>query len=288
MNTLAFLNGQFVPLNEAKISPMDRGFLFGDSLYEVIPVYNGKPFSLNAHLDRLTQGLEEIHMSSPYSYSEWKTILQTLVDKNGGQDQCIYVQFSRGPEPIRDQRITPTTQPTIFAYSYFFPRPTKEMFSEGIKVVGLTDIRWKYSHIKTCSRMAYILMYQEARANGGEEGIIINNGFVTEGTASNIFIVRHGVLITPPKSSLLLGGITRALILSLAEKHHIPYRETKISERDCLKADEIWITSSTRLIRPVTQFNDTLINNGQSGPMWEKIWELYAEETNKLSLPISH
>lgn len=287
-NITAYLNGSFVPLDEAKLPALDRGFLFGDSLYEVIPVYQGKPFTLNAHLDRLAQGLETTRIRSPLSHEQWRNIVQELIDRNGGGDQCLYIQISRGCDSVRNQQINPQTLPSVFAYSYAFQKPAKADMVKGLSVSTVRDIRWKHADIKTCSRLAYVLMFEEAKANGADEGIILNNGYVTEGTASNVFIVRHGVIITPPKSPLLLSGITRELILQIAEKHSLPYRETKISEYDCLKADEMWVASAVRLVRPVTEFNGTPVGKGKAGPMWETIWELYEQETTALSMPISY
>lgn len=288
MNAIAYLNGRFLPLEDAHISPMDRGFLFGDGVYEVIPVFHGKLFCLTEHLDRLNQSLQGIRMSPPHSHSEWQTLLETLVEKNNAKQQWLYLQVTRGVDKVRDHQFPKPVVPTVFAVSYPKVFPSKQELAQGIKATGVRDIRWKQCAIKTTARIAYVLMYQEAIDNGFDEGIILNNGYAFEGTSSNLFIVRHGVIITPPKSSLLLSGITRDKILLLAEKNNIPYREVKISERDLLKADEMWITSSTRGIYPVTEFSGNPVGNGQAGPLWNRMWDLYDAATTDFSLCLSH
>ncbi len=287
MTSVTFLNNEFIPLSEAKISPLDRGLLFGDSVYEVIPAFDGKPFCLAAHLDRLNQGLQAISMSPPFTHERWETILDELLQKNGRGDQSIYLQITRGADIIRDLEIPTGITPTVFAISFPKKRLSKNEQALGMKVAIVTDIRWKYCHIKTTARLAYLLMYNKVKAAGFDEAIIMNTGYALEGTGSNLFIVRHNVIITPPKSSLLLSGITREQILMLAEKNKIPYRENKISERDLLKADEVWISSSIRGIMPILKINDNLIGDGKPGPVWDRMWDLYAEEISKLSLSIS-
>lgn len=288
METIAYLNGEFLPVAAAKISPLDRGYTFGDGVYEVIPVYHNKCFYLAPHLDRLNQSLQNIQMEPPYTHEEWGKILNTLIKHNEGNDQYIYLQVTRGVEPIREHTFPKKVIPTVFAVSYAKPRMTKREQAKGLKITLVSDLRWKNCHIKTTARLAYVLMHQKARDAGFDEAIIMNTGYAYEGTISNFFIVRHGVIITPPKSSHLLSGITRDIILMIAEKQKIPYRETKVSEGDLLKADEIWITNSTRGISPVYQLNENPVGTKQPGPLWEKMWDLYAEEITRVSLSVSH
>ncbi len=287
MITTAYLNGRFLPIEDAKVSPLDRGFTLGDGVYEVIPVYDRKCFYLEPHLDRLNQSLQGIQMLPPHSHKEWREILETLVEKNDGTDQYIYLHITRGFQPLREHPFPKEIIPTVFAVSYPKPRMSKAEQAKGMKITLVTDLRWKYCHIKTTSRLAYVLMHQKAKDAGFDEAIIMNTGYAFEGTISNFFIVRHGVIITPPKSSQLLSGITRDIILMIAEKNKIPYRETKVSEGDLLKADEIWITSSTRGVSPVFQLNEHPVGTQNPGPLWEKMWDLYAAEITKLSLPVS-
>ena len=286
--TFSYLNGHYLPLEEAKICPLDRGFLFGDGVYEVMPVYQNTIIGLDAHINRLNQSLSGISMSPPHTLDEWRTILEGLVEKNALPNQWIYLQVTRGVDAIRDHQFPKEVVPTIFAVSHPKEWLSKSEQAKGLKVTAITDIRWKYCNIKTTARLAYVLMLQEAKDGGYDEGIIINNGDALEGTSSNFFIVRHGVIITPPKSSQILSGVTRDRVLMLAEKHKLPYREAKITERDLLKIDEMWITSATRGIYPVVQYNDNPIGSGEAGPVWARMWDLYAEEITNLSLQVSY
>jgi len=287
MSTIAYCHGHFAPLSETSISPMDRGFLFGEGIYEVIPVYNGHPFCLKEHLSRLNSGLTAIQLAPPHSDEEWEEILTTLILKNGAGDQCLYLQITRGSDVVRDPLFTTNLKPTIFAMSYPKPRPTQNTLKKGLKVTTVSDLRWKNCQVKATSRLAYVLMYNEAKALGFDEGIIMNMGYALEGTSSNFFVVRHGVLYTPSKSNQILSGITRDYVLGLAEKHKIPYRENKISERELFKADEIWITSSIRGIVPVLELNGNPIGNGTPGALWERMWDLYAADITNIPVPVS-
>lgn len=285
---IAYVNGEYVPAENAKISPLDRGFVFGDGVYEVIPVFNGKLFHLPDHIERLNRSLQGIRMEPPHTLEEWQKLLETLVQKNESGNQWLYLQVTRGVEWVRNHELPKDVAPTVFAISYPKVWADKDVLAKGQRVTTVTDIRWKYCNIKTSARLAYVLMYQEARDNGFDEAVIINNGFALEGTSSNIFIVRHGVIITPPKSPLMLSGITREHVLALAEKNKLPYRETKITERDLFKADEIWITSSIRGILPVVQLDGELINKGVAGPLWNILWDHYAKEIAEFSLRLSN
>lgn len=288
MSTIAYLNGRFLPLEDARLSPLDRGFLFGDGVYEVIPVYHNKLFCLEEHLDRLNQSLAGIRIAPPHTHTEWKTILETLVEKNQAAVQTLYLQVTRGADVTREHQFPKQIPVTIFAMSHErLVRPKSEQ-AKGIRVTGVQDIRWKHAFIKTTSRVAYVLMNQEAKEQGFDEGIILNDGFALEGTTSNIFMVREGVIITPPKSSNLLSGITRDRILRIAEKNKIPYQEAKIPEQDLLTADELWITSSARGVFPVVEYSGHPVGNGTAGPVWNKIWDLYVADFTNLSVSIFH
>lgn len=289
---IAYINGEYLPLEAARVSPLDRGFLFGDGVYEVLPIIQGHMLHLAAHINRLNQSLKGIRMQPPLSFSEWQTLLQTLFEKNiesnGPGEYYLYLQVTRGAEADRNFPFPDKVDPTLFAVCFPTQSKTKEELRKGFKAVGVTDIRWKYSQLKTTDRLANVLMRQEAKEAGADEGIIINNSTVLEGTSSNVFIVRHNMILTPAKSNQILSGITRDAILSLAEAHHIPYRETKILERDLLKADELWITSSVRGIHPIIEFNGQPVGTGKAGPLWEVIWDLYAGHCNTLSMSVSH
>ena len=274
----AYLNGAILPIDKANISALDRGFVLGDGVYEVIPVYYKKLFHLEAHIERLNLSLKGIRMEPPLTLTEWRTILETIIEKNKEEHQYIYLQVTRGVDVVRNHSFPSHNTPTVFATSFAKPMLPKAEQAKGVKIMAVTDIRWKNCHIKTIARVAYVLMYQAAVDAGFDEAIIFNNGYALECSTSNFFIIRHGVVITPPKSQQILSGITRDCIISLAEKNKIPYRQAKITERDVTKADEVWITSSTRGIHPVINYNGDPVGKGKAGPVWEKMWDLFQEE----------
>lgn len=286
--SIAYLNTEYLPLSKAQISPLDRGFIFGDGVYEVFQVFNGYIFYLEPHIQRLNESLHAIGMEPPHTLEEWHNILNTLVKKNGGGHFSLYLQVTRGVDAIRKQAFPESCVPTVFAACFPFIPLSKAELRKGYKATAVTDIRWQYCHIKTTSRLAYILMFQEAKNQGADEGIIIRDGYALEGTSSNLFIVKDGVLITPPKSDAILSGIIRDIILKLAAANKIPYREQDIREEELNLADELWISSSVRGIYPILEYNNRTVGAGKPGQIWERIWDLYDEECNRISLSVSH
>ncbi|HEC16517.1 MAG TPA: D-amino acid aminotransferase [Sedimenticola sp.] len=254
---------------------MDRGFLFGDSVYEVIPAYGGRLFRLPQHLHRLEQSLHAIHMQNPMSRQNWETILGALAAQHPGTDQSIYLQVTRGVAGARDHAIPAGLEPTIFAMSSPLPAPDPGIPARGIAAITLDDIRWRLCNIKATTLLPNVLLRQEAGERGALEAILIRDGLAVEGAASNLFIVDDGQLITPPKGEHLLPGITRDLVLELAAEAEIPYCEANITAERLDEADEIWLTSSTREIMPVTHLDDRPINNGRPGPLWRRMNELF-------------
>jgi len=226
--TTAYLNGAFLPLEEAHVSVMDRGFLFGDGVYEVIPVYGGQLFRLTHHLRRLQNSLDAVRISNPLPDEEWKNVLTELITRNTGSDQAIYLQVTRGMAAKRDHAFPADTAPTLFAMSTPSPPPVDIESVTGIRAVTLEDIRWKHCNIKAITLLPNVLLRQEAIDAGTAEAILIKDGFAIEGAASNIFIVSNDMLITPANGPALLPGITRDLILELAATHSIPCREADI------------------------------------------------------------
>ena len=270
-NKTVYLNGQYLPLCDAKISVLDRGFLFGDGIYEVIPAYGGRLFRLQEHLTRLDNSLVRIRLGNPYSSEEWATILQPLLIK--GQDQYIYLQITRGVAPKRDHAFPEQISPTVFAMcSPIVPFPERET---GVKAITLDDNRWGLCNIKAITLLANILLRQSAIEQGSAEAILVKDGYVTEGAASNIFAVIDGILVTPPKGEEILPGITRDIILELALANNIPFSEDIISLEALQSASEVWLTSSTREIIPVVQLDSATIADGKPGPVWEKMHQLF-------------
>jgi len=272
--SIVYLNGAFIPAEKATISPLDRGFIFADGIYEVIPVYRGRLFRLDDHLQRLDQSLAGIRLKQPLNHSKWKQILLELIDKNGGGDLSVYLQITRGVAS-RDHFFPTNIAPTIFAMVNPLKPFPDEVLKKGIAAVCLEDIRWKYCHIKSIALLANVLLRQQALDKGAMEAILVRDGKITEGAASNVFIVTNNQLVTTPKGPFLLPGITRDVVLELAKHHGITALEAEISLPDLHAADEIWLTSSTREIVPVTTLDGSPVKSGKPGPMWEQITQHY-------------
>ncbi len=274
-DTRVYLNGEFLPLGEARIPVMDRGFLFGDSIYEVIPAYGGRLFRLQQHLQRLENSLHAIQMENPLSPPEWESMLATLTTQYQGEDQSVYLQVTRGVAPSRDHAIPEGVTPTLFAIATPFPAIDPQVYERGIAAITLDDIRWRFCNIKATTLLPNVLLRQEAKERGAMEAILIRDGLAMEGAASNLFIVDDGQIITPPKGEHLLPGVTRDLLLELAAEAEIPYCEAPVRAEQLDSADEIWLTSSTREIMPVTRLDDRPINNGQPGELWQKLFDRF-------------
>jgi D-alanine transaminase len=275
--SIAFLNNTFLPLKDARISVMDRGFLFGDGVYEVIPVYAGKLFRLHHHLKRLRNSLDAVRIDNPLSNKDWESMLTELVNRNEEPELAIYLQVTRGVAAKRDHAFPPECKPTVFAMSSSMPPPVDIDKVSGITAVTLPDIRWKLCNIKAITLLPNVMLRQQAIDADAAEAILIRNGYAVEGAASNVFIVKNGMLITPPNGPTLLPGITRDLVIELAAKHAVPYREAAISESELFSADEIWLTSSTREISPVTLLDETVISKGIPGPLWQHMIRLFQD-----------
>lgn len=280
--TTAYLNGEFLPLSEARVSVMDRGFLFGDGVYEVFPVYNSKPFRAEQHLHRLAHSLEAINLALKLDIPAWGKILTELVQRNGGGDQSIYLQCTRGSAPTRDHAFPVPTNPTIFAYSVPLQTKSIEELSQGIAAVTVTDIRWHRCDIKAITLLPNVLLRQHAIENGAQEAILISHGFAIEASAMNLFIVKDDIIKTTPLSPHILGGITRDLILELATANQLPLQEVDITLEELIAADEVWVTSSNREIVPVIKLDNMPVGNGKAGPIWHKMIKLYQEFKQQL------
>lgn len=271
-----YLNGQFLPADQAQVSVLDRGFIFGEGVYEVIPVYGGHALKIEHHLQRLNDSLDGIRLANPLTKQQWRDMLAKLIDANNGGDLSVYIQVTRGAAP-RDHVMPETTTPTVFAMATpLKPVPT-HLFKEGAKAITSADIRWQYCHIKSTSLLANTLLRQQARDAGADEAILIRDGEVTEGAASSVFIVRDGVLLTPPKGNAILPGITRDIVLEVAQQAGIDCRERAFTEADLRTADEVWVTSSLREIVPVTTLDDAPVGDGKPGPLWQQVLRLYQD-----------
>lgn len=279
MNTV-YLNGEFLPRTEAKISVMDRAFLFADGIYEVIPIYQGKLFRLSEHLKRLAYSLSEIRLASPHTDAEWEVLLNELIQRNGGGNISLYLQITRGCAPVRDHAFPKTAvSPTVFMMVSPMAAPySSDLHREqGIKAVCLADIRWHRCDIKSVSLLPNALLRQQALDQGVDEAILIRDGQVTEGAASNIFIASNNRLYTPPLSHFILGGITRDLVMELAHKNQLQCAEKNITQEELMAADEVWMTSSTKEIAPITHVDGNAIGTGKVGSVWRTVAGWYNE-----------
>lgn len=283
MSTI-YLNGHYLPPEQAMVSVMDRGFLFGDGVYEVIPAYGGRAFRLEPHLKRLRNSLDAIRIRMPLSDAQWRTVLEELLRRNPGEDQSIYLQVTRGVMTKRDHSFDDSLVPSVFAMVSPIAAADPAVARDGVKAISLNDIRWQNCNIKAITLLPNVLLRQQAIDAGAVEAILIKDGYATEGAASNLFIVKRGMLITPAKGPRLLPGITRDLILEQAANHAIPYREADISAEDLISADEIWLTSSTKEILPVTTLDDAPVGDGKTGPLYQRMSELYRQYKEQVRL----
>ncbi|MFQ6021385.1 MAG: D-amino acid aminotransferase [Acidiferrobacterales bacterium] len=271
-----YVAGKFVSAHEALISPFDRGFIFGDGVYEVIPVFNGRLFRLHHHLQRLENSLTAIGLVNPLTHAQWQQVLQRLIDDNGAGDQSVYLQVTRGVA-LRNHAFPNDAQATVFAYAQQMTYTDPMAPVSGVSVITAQEIRWQRCDIKSTSLLAAVMLREQAAREGSVEAILVRGGLVTEGAASNVFIVHNGKLMTPPKGPFILGGITRDLVLELARARGIVYDERDVKQSELTAADEIWITSSTQEIKAVTQLDGTPVGSGIPGPLYTRLYTLYQE-----------
>ncbi len=270
-----FLNGEFLPLEQARISPLDRGFLFGDGVYEVIPAYAKQLFRIKQHLQRLDNSLDAVRMANPYSDEEWQNILRELIAKQDYDDHTIYLQVTRGADNHRNYAIPRHIESTVFIMSSKLeavPVPQQHL---GTCAITREDNRWQHCDVKAITLLANILLRQQAVDRGCTETFLVRDGQVTEGAASNIFIVCDGTLFTPPKGPMLLPGITRDLVLEIAENTGFPHQQQSFSVNKLFTADEVWLTSSTREIVPVISVDNRRIGTGEPGEIWHEFIVAY-------------
>lgn len=271
--TTVYLNGEYKPLAEASINVLDRGFTFGDGVYEVIPVFNGKIFRFEEHYQRLVNSLKSIYMDDPLSKDQWHDIFIKLISTIDDENQSIYLQITRGVSD-RDHDISITEKPTLFAMS----RPIiKKDLSSGIKAIVSEDIRWQFCDIKAITLLPSVLLRHKAKEQGAKEAILHRNGIVTEGAASNIFIVKDEIIYTPPKNNHVLPGITRDLIVEILNKNRFKLLEEPIELKELLNADEVWVCSSTWEIVPVIKLDNQPVGQGCVGKVWKKVNDLYQQ-----------
>lgn len=262
-----YLNGDYVALRDARISPLDRGFLFGDSVYEVLPVFAGRMFLFREHFDRLARSLREIRLENPHSHEQWLGILESLIARNGGGDMYIYVQVTRGMEFGRNHAFPPVVKQSVFAMASPLPVFSEQQRNEGLSAITVQDFRWGRCDIKSTALLANVLMKQQAADAGANEAIILRDDEVLEGSSTSVFVVSRGVLATPPNSHRLLPGTTRDAALSLATGV-MPVEIRKISVEELRAAAEVWVAAATRDVLPVTRIDGVPVGTGRPGPVW--------------------
>lgn len=277
--TICYLNSEYLPLEKAQISVLDRGFLFGDGVYEVIPFYEGRGFGLDEHLDRLNASLAKIHIANPLTHEEWKTIFARLLQNQSDPNNSIYLQITRGAAVQRAHAFSKDLKPTVFAYASSFT-PGKN--ANGIAAITTPDIRWQYCGIKSINLLPNCLATQAALDAEAQETIFIEDDKVTEGAISNIFVVKNKIVYTAPATGRILNGVTRQFVIRLLNELAIPIIEEAVSTHFLENADEIWSTSSTREVVPVIRLNQKTIGAGQPGPIAHQIMNAYREKINTL------
>ncbi len=280
--SIVYLNGEFIEAVEAKVSVLDRGFLFGDGVYEVIPVYNGQLFRLEQHLKRLQYSLSRIRMDLDWSLQQWQQMLQQLISKNEGKNLALYLQVTRGFAEKRDHRFPVNPVPTIYAMVNPLPPLLTEQEILPCTAITVDDIRWKNCDVKSISLLGNVLLAQQAFESDADESILINDGIATEGSISNMFMVKDGQIFSSLKDNRILGGITRELVIELLENNGMPVIEKEITVAELKNADEIWLTSSTKEIRPVIELDGVTVGSGSAGPIWNKAIKIYLEYKLKL------
>ncbi|HEY3808528.1 MAG TPA: D-amino acid aminotransferase [Steroidobacteraceae bacterium] len=268
------LNGSLLPLREARISPLDRSFLFGDGVYEVIAARRGRAKRLAAHLARLTRSLDAIRMRNPHDDPQWRQLIEALIEANGAGDQYVYLQVSRGAEFGRNHAPLPLIEPTVFAFCTPLPITSAETLERGIACITRSDTRWARCDIKTVSLLANVLLRQEGIDAGAAETILLRSGFLTDASSSTIYVVDSGRLCAPPNSNRLLPGTTRSLVEELADAHGIPHASVPVSEAQLRSSEEVWLSAATRGVIAVTSLDGRPVGDGRPGPLWRRMHEL--------------
>ena len=278
---MIYLNGEFMPIEDARIPVLDRGFIFGDGVYEVIPVYSRHPFRLTEHLRRLQDSLDSIKLANPNDDATWTRLIGRLVELNEPEDQSLYMHITRGPAK-RDHAFPKEIHPTVFLMSNPLTMPPRQQVSEGVQAITAVDNRWLRCDIKAIALLPNVLLRQEAVEAGCVEAVLLRDGFMTEGAASNIFVVRNNILLAPPKNHLMLPGITYDVVLELARANGIRHEVREIAEAELRSAQEIWLTSSTREVLAITRLDDAAVGNGKPGPMFSQMYSLYQDYKNRV------
>ena len=282
MTNIAHFNGRLMPLDEIRISPLDRGFIFGDGVYEVIPVYDGVMLHGREHFERLQRSMKEIQLAAPHTVDEWMRVTQELVAHHPG-NVSVYIQVTRGVPPKRDHVMPKGLEPTVFMMVQPLVTPSKEAIENGVACVTHEDFRWTRCHIKSTSLLGNIMARQVSADVGATETILLRDGMLTEASSSNVFVVKGNVVAAPPQDHLILLGITYDLVTRLAKDGTVKLEIRPIAGRELLEADEIWLSSSTKEVLAVTKLDGKPVGSGKPGPVFKRMHALYQDYKKRLA-----
>ena len=276
MDQIVFLNGEFLPISEARVPVLDRGFIFGDGVYEVVPVYSKVPFRLDEHLARLERSLAAVGIRNPYTREQWRGFVAGVIDRQSFDDQGVYFQVTRGVAK-RDHAFPKNAQPTVFMMSNPLVPPPPALVESGATAITARDNRWLRCDIKSISLIGNCLLRQLSAEADAVETILFRDGNLTEASASNVFIVRGGVIQSPPKNELILPGITYDVVVELARANAMPLEFRSITEAEVRTADEVWVTSSSKEVLAITQLDGRAVGDGRPGPHFRRMYRLYQD-----------
>jgi len=275
-STLCYLDGSYLPLRDAKVSVLDRGFIFGDGIYEVVPVYGGQPFCFDEHMARLERSLAELQIADPLSRAQWREIALRLTAPDGTAPQSVYFQVTRGVAP-RDHAMVRGLQPTMFAMANPLPPVAQAVRAAGVACVTAPEFRWQKAHIKSTSLLGAVLARQISVEAGAAETILFRDEWLSEASSSNVWVVKDGTVLGPPKDNLVLAGIRYGLLERLCTAHGIPFALRRISRDEVFAADELMLSSATKEVLPVATLDGQAIGNGRPGPIYQTLYAAYQE-----------
>ncbi|MDP9083799.1 MAG: D-amino acid aminotransferase [Pseudomonadota bacterium] len=279
---ICYLNGNFLPLAQARVSPLDRAFLFGDAVYEVVPVYGSRPFRLREHLDRLDRSLAGIRMAPPLSHSDWSGVCRELISRNAGTEAYLYIQVTRGAELGRNHAWPEGLAATLFAYITALEPLAPAVLSQGVSAITAADTRWARRDIKSTALLANILLKKLSVDAGAYETIMIENGELREGSSTTVHVVKDGAIRTPPNGHHILPGTTRDVVTELAARLGVRSASAAVTEAELRAADEIWLTFATRGVIPVTVLDGAAVGGGRPGPLFKRMHAAFEAYTREL------
>lgn len=281
MTQTVYLNGAFMPIEQATVPVLDRGFIFGDGVYELIPVYSRRPFRLEEHLNRLQQSLDGIRLANPHPRETWTALIHELIARDENADQSVYLHVTRGVAK-RDHPFPEGVPPTVFMMTNPLTTPPAALVEQGVAAISAEDNRWGRCNLKAISLLPNILLRQLAVDAHVNETVLFRDGILTEGTATNIFAIEHGVILAPPKDQHMLPGITYDLILELAAAHRMPVEIGKFDQARIRRAEELWLCSSTREVLAIVTLDGQTIGDGHPGPLFRKMYDLYQDYKHRI------